>query len=117
MLSSLRFRTRLILAWSALVGLTTILMLVPLLVSSTDQSESIYRERLNAVAHGASAGLRPDTVELLAATSVPTSVPYIVVRNVLRAFSWPPPRMRSGDPPDRRHPVDRVARERVSHAG
>jgi sensor histidine kinase regulating citrate/malate metabolism len=55
--ANLRFRTRLILMCSALVALTTALMAVPLLVSSNRQSEAIYRERLRAVAHGASVAL------------------------------------------------------------
>ncbi|HEY2066899.1 MAG TPA: methyl-accepting chemotaxis protein [Gemmatimonadaceae bacterium] len=89
--TTLRFRTRLILACSALVALTTILMIVPLIVNSGRQAEAIYRERLTAVAHGTSAALQPDTVELLAASTARTSVPYVVVYNVLREFAWRTP--------------------------
>ena len=88
---TLRFRTRLILVCSALVGLTTALMIVPLIVNSGRQTEAIYRERLTAVAHGTSAALHADTVELLAASTAPTSIPYVVVHNVLREFAWRTP--------------------------
>jgi methyl-accepting chemotaxis protein len=88
---TLRFRTRLILVCSALVALTTALMIVPLIVNSGRQAEAIYRERLTAVAHGTATALHPDTVELLAASPAPTSIPYVVVRNVLREFAWRTP--------------------------
>lgn len=83
-----RFRTRYILVCSLLVALTTALMIVPLIVSGERQTDEIYRERLTAVAHGTSAALHPDTVELLAASTAPSSIPYLVVRNVLREFTW-----------------------------
>ncbi len=89
---TLRFRTRIILVCSALVALTTALMIVPLVVNGGRQAEAIYRERLTAVAHGASTALQADTVEQLAASTAQTSIPYVVARNVLRDFVW-----RAGD--------------------
>jgi methyl-accepting chemotaxis protein len=86
-LPSLAFRTRLILACASLVALTASLMLVPLLVNSRRQAESIYQERLTAVAHGVSASVPGDTVEQLAATRG-AAIPYIMTRSVLRDFAW-----------------------------
>jgi methyl-accepting chemotaxis protein len=86
-LPSLAFRTRLIVACASLVALTASLMVVPLLVNSRRQAESIYRERLSAVAHGVSASVPADTVEQLA-TTPGAAIPYVVTRNVLRDFAW-----------------------------
>jgi methyl-accepting chemotaxis protein len=86
-LPSLAFRTRLIIACASLVALTATLMIVPLLVNSRGQAESIYRERLTAVAHGVSASVPGDTVELLA-TTPSAAIPYVVTRNILRDFVW-----------------------------
>src|ERR1700730_7129220 len=86
-LPSLAFRTRLIVACASLVALTASLMIVPLLVNSRRQAESIYRERLSAVAHGVSASVPADTVEQLT-TTPGAAIPYVVTRNVLRDFAW-----------------------------
>ena len=86
-LSRLAFRTRLLLVSASLVVLTAALMIVPLLINSRREAESIYRERLTALAHGVSASIAADTVQKLAQTSG-TTIPYVVTRNVLRDFAW-----------------------------
>ncbi len=88
----LRFRTQLLLVCTALVVGTAIAMVVPLYTQARSQAIGVYRERLTAVAHGASVALRPDTVALLQATPTGTTIPYIVVRQTLREFAW-----RAGD--------------------
>lgn len=86
-LPSFAFRTRLILVCASLVALTASLMIVPLLINSRRQAESIYQERLTAVAHGVSASVPADTVEQLAAEPR-AAIPYVVTRNILRDFAW-----------------------------
>src|SRR5258708_19477755 len=97
-LPKLAFRSRLILTCASLVALTAALMIVPLFLNSSRQAESLYRERLTAVAHGVSASISADTVEKLAATHA--MIPYVLTREVLRGFSW-----RLGDTP---HPTLRA---------
>lgn len=87
-----RFRTQLLLVCSALVVGTASAMLVPLFLHARVQALSVFRERLMAVAHGASAAISADTVERLAAAPEGTTIPYLVTRQVLREFSW-----RAGD--------------------
>jgi len=88
----LRFRTQLLLVCTALVVGTALAMVVPLYTQARSQAIGVYRERLTAVAHGASVALRPDTVALLQATPTGKTIPYIVVRQTLREFVW-----RTGD--------------------
>src|SRR5258708_25644262 len=85
-LPKLAFRSRLILTCASLAQLTAALMIVPLFLTSSRQAESLYRERLTAVAHGVSASISADTVEKLAATHA--MIPYVVTREVLRGFAW-----------------------------
>jgi methyl-accepting chemotaxis protein len=89
---ALPYRTQLLLVCSALVVGTAVTMTIPLYTEARARAIGVYRERLMAVAHGTSVALDPDTVELLRATPVGKTIPYIVVRQTLREFAW-----RAGD--------------------
>jgi methyl-accepting chemotaxis protein len=87
-LPRLTFRARLLLTCVSLVALTAAIMIIPLVIGARRHAESLYRERLTAVAHGVSASIAGDTLQQLAG-SRGMSVPYVMTRNVLREFAWP----------------------------
>ncbi len=87
---AMTFRRQLLLVNAAVVLLTMLLMLVPAYLTTRAQVTAAYRERLSAVALGASVSLPVDVVDSLAAAGPRTTVPYVVARTALRTF-WSAP--------------------------
>lgn len=80
------FRWQLVLASQAVVVLAVVLMLVPAYVGTREQVANVYRERLVAVALGASVALPAETVDSVAAHPGRLTVPYVLARNALQPF-------------------------------
>ncbi|MEW5929381.1 MAG: methyl-accepting chemotaxis protein [Gemmatimonadota bacterium] len=84
--SGIPFRLQLVLAGQAVVVLAVLLMLAPAYLGTRTQVVNAYRERLTALALGASVAVPPGTVDSVAARPGSVTVPYLQARNALAAF-------------------------------
>lgn len=80
------FRWRLVLASQAVVVLAVVLMLLPAYVGTREQVANAYRERLAALALGASVAVPAATVDSVAARPGRMTVPYVLARDALQVF-------------------------------
>lgn len=84
---SLPLRTQLIVTHSAVVVAAIVLLLAPLYLTSRAQVVAAYRERLLAIAHGASVALGADTVRALTQRGAADApIAFAITQSTLRQF-------------------------------